>query len=360
MPKLPKFRVIRETEGMPMIVPVVARGLIAVVTLCCACLLQASAQTASDFYKGKTLRIIVGSSTGGGFSMYSMLLSSHYGKFIPGNPAIVVEHMPGAGGINSINFLANAAPQDGTVIAVAMPNFFVTPFVEPKEAMFDPAQFSFVGRISDFGRVLAAWHTSEVRTIEDLKNKESILAAGGRRSTTSIQPMMINEMLGAKMKIIQGYAGSGPTAIALERGEVQVTTIAWSTLQSLHKEWMRSGKINVIAGLDFSVVPIPGVPRIRDLIRDANQLALWDFVALPSEFGTAFLASPKVAKDRLQVLRDAFDATLASPDFLADAAKRGLDVNPQKGAELNELFVKSGKPTPEMVEKLSYIMGVKQ
>jgi tripartite-type tricarboxylate transporter receptor subunit TctC len=335
-------------------------GAITLATLVYACLTPASAQPAAEFYKGKTLRIIVGSSTGGGFSMYSLLLSSHFGKFIPGNPAVVVEHMPGAGGINSVNYLANAAPQDGTLIAVAMPNFFVTPFVEPKEALFEPAKFSFVGRISDFGRVLAAWHTSGIRTMDDLKSKESILAAGGRRSTTSIQPMMMNEMLGAKMKIIQGYAGSGPTAIALERGEVQVTTIAWSTLQSLHKEWMRDSKINVIAGLDFSNVPIPGVPRVRDLISDKDQLALWDFVALPSEFGTAYLVSPRVPKDRLQVLREAFDATMASPEFQADAAKRVLDVNPQKGAELDALFAKSGRPTPEMVEKLSYIMGVKQ
>jgi tripartite-type tricarboxylate transporter receptor subunit TctC len=318
----------------------------------------ATAQPASDFYKGKTLRIIVGSSAGGGFSLYSMLLSSHYGKFIPGNPAVVVEHLPGAGGVNSINFVANAAPQDGTVIAVAMPNFFVTPFVEPREALFDPTKFSFVGRMSDFGRVLAAWHTSGAKTIDDLKAKETILAAGGRRSTTSMQPMMMNEFFGTKMKIIQGYAGTGPTAIALERGEVQVTTIALSTLQSMHRDWTRDGKINIIAGLDFTKVP--GVPRVRDLIKDEKQLALWDFVALPSEFGTAYLVSPNVPKDRLKVLRDAFDATMASPEFQADAKKRALDINPQTGADLDALFAKSGRPTPEMVEKMAVIMGVKQ
>lgn len=328
------------------------------VCLCAGILSQAIAQPASDFYKGKTLRIIVGSSAGGGFSLYSMLLSSHYGKFIPGNPAVVVEHLPGAGGVNSINYLANAAPQDGTVIAVAMPNFFVTPFVEPKEALFDPMKFSFIGRMSDFGRVLAAWHTSGAKTLDDLKGKETILAAGGRRSTTSMQPMMINEFFNTKMKIIQGYAGTGPTAIALERGEVQVTTIALSTLQSLHRDWMRDGKINIIAGLDFTKVP--GVPRVRDLITDPAQLALWDFVALPSEFGTAYLASPNVPKDRLKILRDAFDATMASPEFQADAKKRALDINPQSGVDLDALFVKSGRPTPEMVEKMAVIMGVKQ
>ena len=343
-----------------MLARVVARSFAAIAVLLLASLTPAAAQSAADFYKNKTLRLVVGSSAGGGFSMYAMLLSAHYGKFIPGNPAVVVEHLPGAGGINSINFLANAAPQDGTVIAVAMPNFFVTPFVEPKEALFDPAKFPFVGRMSDFGRVLAAWGKSGIKTLADLEKTESILAAGGRRSTTSVQPMMMNEMLGTKMKVIQGYLGSGTQAIALERGEIQVLTVAWSTLQSLHKEWLDGGKVNIIAGLDFTPVPIPGVPRVRDLIKDPDQLALWDFVALPSEFGTAFLASPKVPADRLQVLRDAFDATLASPEFLADAAKRGLDINPQKGVELDALFVKSGRPTPEMVEKLSYIMGVKQ
>lgn len=323
-------------------------------------LTPSAAQPAEDFYKGKTLRIIVGSSAGGGFSMYSMLLSAHLGRHIPGNPAVILMHMPGAGGINSINFVANAAQQDGTVIAVAMPNFFVTPFVEPKEALFDPMKFPFIGRISDFGRVLAAWHTSKVSTMDDIRNKETILAAGGRRSTTSVQPMLINEMLGGKMKIIQGYAGSGPTAIALERGEVQLTTIAWSTLKGLHPEWLNKGKIKIIAGLDFNNVPIPGVPRIRDLITDPKEKALWDFVALPSEFGTAYLASPKVPPERIKILRAAFDATVASPEFKEDAGKRALDISPRTGTELDALFAKSGRPSPEMVERLSRVMGVKQ
>ena len=153
----------------------------------------APVQAQSDFYRGKTVRIVVGSDAGGGFSTYSLLLSAHLGKHIPGNPAVTIEHRPGAGGVNAIDYLANAAPKDGTVIAVAMPNFFVTPFVEPRAAKFNPAEFRFLGRMSDFGRVLVSWHTSGVKTIDDLKAKETILGASSRRSTTSIQPVLINE-----------------------------------------------------------------------------------------------------------------------------------------------------------------------
>src|ERR1700754_4476750 len=131
----------------------------------------------SDFYRGKQLKIVVGSEAGGGFSTYSLLLSTYLGKNIPGNPSVSIQHLPGSGGVNAIDYLANAAPKDGTVIAVAMPNFFITPFVEPNAAKFNPAQFRFLGRMSDFGRGLVSWHTSGVRTIDDLKAKETFVGA---------------------------------------------------------------------------------------------------------------------------------------------------------------------------------------
>jgi tripartite-type tricarboxylate transporter receptor subunit TctC len=137
-----------------------------------------------DFYRGKQLKIIVGSEAGGGFSSYSLLLSAYLGKNIPGNPAVSIQHLPGSGGVNAIDYLANAAPKDGTVIAVAMPNFFVTPFVEPSAVKFNPAQFRFLGRMSDFGRVLVSWHATGVKTIDDLKAKETFAGASARRSTT--------------------------------------------------------------------------------------------------------------------------------------------------------------------------------
>jgi tripartite-type tricarboxylate transporter receptor subunit TctC len=316
----------------------------------------APVQAQTDFYRGKTLRIVVGSDAGGGFSTYSLLLSAHLGRHIPGNPAVTIEHRPGAGGVNAIDYLANAAPKDGTVIAVAMPNFFVTPFVEPRAAKFNPAEFRFLGRMSDFGRALVAWHTSGAKTIDDLKAKETILAASSRRSTTSIQPILINESLGTKMKVITGFTGSGPTAVALERGEVQVSTIAYSTLQSLHPHWLRDNKINIIAGLDFA--EIPGVRRVRDLIDDPQKKAMWDFVALPAEFGTAFVAAPGVPDERLRILRQAFDATMKSDEMIADAKKRALDINPKPGEPLDQLFAQAGTPTPEIIKHVARIMGV--
>lgn len=316
----------------------------------------ASVQAQTDFYRGKTLRIVVGSDAGGGFSVYSLLLSAHLGKHIPGNPTVTIEHRPGSGGVNAIDYLANAAPKDGTVIAVAMPNFFVTPFVEPRAAKFNPAEFRFIGRMSDFGRVLASWHTSGTKTIDDLKAKETILGASARRSTTSIQPLLVNEFLGTKMKVITGFMGSGPTAVALERGEVQVTTIAYSTLQSLHPQWLRDKKVNIIAGLDFT--DIPGVPKVRDLIDDPRKKATWDFVALAAEFGTAYVAAPGVPEERLRILRQAFDATMKSDELIADAKKRVLGINPKSGDELDQLFAKMGSPTPEITKHVARIMGI--
>lgn len=316
----------------------------------------ASVQAQPDFYRGKTIRIVVGSEVGGGFSTYSLLLSAHLGKHVPGNPSVTIEHRPGSGGVNAIDYLANAAPKDGSVIAIAMPNFFVTPFVEPRAAKFNPAEFRFVGRMSDFGRVLVSWHTSGAKTIDDLKTKETILAASARRSTTSIQPVLINEFLGTKMKVITGFMGAGPTAVALERGEVQVATIAYSTLQSLHPQWLRDKKVNIIAGLDFT--DIPGVTKVRDLIADPQKKATWDFVAIAAEFGTAFVAAPGVPEERLRILRQAFDATMTSDAMIADAKKRALGINPKSGAELDRLFAQAGSPTPEIIKHVARIMGI--
>ena len=310
----------------------------------------------SDFYRGKQLKIVVGSEAGGGFSSYSLLLSAYFGKNIPGNPTVSIQHRPGSGGVNAIDYLANAAPKDGTVIAVAMPNFFVTPFVEPSAVKFNPAQFRFLGRMSDFGRVLVSWHATGVKTIDDLKAKETFAGASARRSTTSIQPILLNEILGTRMKVITGFMGSGPTAVALERGEVQVTTIAYSTLVSLHPDWLRDKKVNIIAGLDFT--DVPGVAKVRDMIADPQKKAMWDFIALGSEFGTSFLAAPDVPEERLRILRQAFDATMRSDEMIADAKKRNLDIHPKSGEELDKLFAAAGSPAPETIKHVARIMGV--
>jgi hypothetical protein len=144
--------------------------------------------------------------------------------------------------------------------------------------------------------------------------------------------------------------------VALERGEVHVTTIAYSTLQSLHPHWLRDKKVNIIAGLDFA--EIPGVTRVRDMIDDPQKKAMWDFVALAAEFGTAFVAAPGVPDERLRIQRQAFDATMKSDEMIADAKKRALDINPKSGDALDQLFAQAGSPTPEIIKQVARIMGV--
>lgn len=319
-----------------------------------------AAQSAGEFYARKNIRFLVGTAAGGGFSTYAMLLAPHLGKHIPGNPSVTIEHMPGAGGINSLNYLANAAPRDGTAIAIAMPNFFVTPWTEPNATKFDPLEFRFLGRMSDFGRVLAVWSKTGIRSVDELKSRSVSIGASSRRSTTSVGPVLMNEILGTKLKIVTGYTGTGPTMIAIERGEVDGTTVAWATLSSLKADWLRDRVITVLASMDFTQTPLPGVPRVRDLIKDEKDRALWDFVALPSEFGTAVLVAPGVPSERLATLRKAFDAAVQSAEFKKEAQARKLDLNPKSGDELDKLFIQYGKPTPEIADRVARVMGVKQ
>jgi tripartite-type tricarboxylate transporter receptor subunit TctC len=196
-----------------------------------------------------------------------------------------------------------------------------------------------------------------VRTIDDLKKKTLTVGASSKRSTTSVAPTLINELLGTKMKVVTGYRGTGPTLVAMERSEVDATTVASATLVGTRGHWLRDRKIVVLAGLDFAEVP--GAPRIRDLIKDDRQRALWDFVALPALFGTASLVAPGVPADRLAALRQGFNATVKDPAFLADGKRRNLAVNPQTGEELDALHAKHGSPTPEIVAHVARVMGVK-
>jgi tripartite-type tricarboxylate transporter receptor subunit TctC len=212
--------------------------------------------------------------------------------------------------------------------------------------------------MSDFGRVLVVWHATGVKSIDDLKKAELPLGASSRRSTTSIAPMLMNELLGTKFKIVTGYTGTGPTMIALERGEVAATTIAWATVTSLHGDLLRDRKLLVLGGLDLAQVPLPGVPRIRDLIKDDKQRALWDFVALAAEFGTSAVAAPGVPDDKVKILRTAFLAAAQSPEFAAEAKRRKLDINPKSGDELDTLFRQHGSPGPEIVAHVARLMGV--
>lgn len=319
--------------------------------------LAASAQDA-PFYKGKTIRFLVGTAAGGGFSTYALLLASHLQRHIPGNPNITVEHKPGAGGIVSLNFIATAGAKDGTAMAIVMPNFYVTPFVDPKSVRFDPREFRFIGRMSDFGRVLVAWHETGARSIEDLKSKQVIVGASSRRSTTYVGPALLNDFLDTKMKIVTGYRGTGPTLIALEKGEVGATTVAWSTLVSLRPQWLKDGKIRVLGGMDSIPVPMKGVPSLRDLIKDPKQKAVFDFIHLAATFGTAVAFPPGVPADRVKELRAAFDATVRDPKFLEEARKRNMPINPMSGAALDKLFADSGIPTDETAAYAAKVMGI--
>ncbi|MGE3245182.1 MAG: Bug family tripartite tricarboxylate transporter substrate binding protein [Beijerinckiaceae bacterium] len=319
----------------------------------------AFAQSGSaPFYQGKKIRFMVGTAAGGGFSNYALLLATHMPRHIPGTPNMVVEHMPGAGGINSLNFVASAGAKDGTVMAIMMPNFYVTPFTEPKAVRFDPAKFRFVGRMGDFGRVLVTWHSTGVRSVDDLKKKEVIVGASSRRSTTYTGPEAMNQLLGTKMKMVTGYRGTGPTLIALEKGEVGATTVAWSTLTGLRPQWLAEKKVHVIAGMDRIPVPIKGVPSARDLIKDPAKQAIMDFIGLAAEFGTAVGVAPGVPAERTAILRAAFDATMKDKAFLAEAKKRDMPINPMSGAALDKMFAESGNPSKETIAVVSRMMGI--
>src|SRR5262245_57517919 len=223
----------------------------------------ALAQTPEDFYKGKTLNLIIPNAPGGSFDLYARLAAAHLGRFIPGNPSIVPQNMPGAAGMQAANYLTGVAPKDGTVLGVLVPNITLAQILGVQSIAYDTRKFNWIGRIIATTATLFTWHTSGTKTLADLKSRETLVASTGPLSQAEINSTMLNGVVGTRFKLIRGYRGSGEAALAVERGEADGTLMPWEFLKSAHADWVRDGKISIVTR--FVRRPIPERPDVRSV-----------------------------------------------------------------------------------------------
>ena len=312
---------------------------------------DARAQSPAEFYKGKTINIIVGFGAGGGYDLYARLVSRFIGEHMPGKPSVIVQNMDGAGSVRAANFVYASAPKDGTVIAAVNQNMPMYQLLGGKAAQFDAAKMVWLGTMGGSNGLLYTWHTSKVKTIEDAKVTPVTLGGTGTNSDSHIFPTLINNMLGTKFRVINGYAGgSKEVHLALERGEVEGRGgNSWSSLISSNRDWVDQKKLNFLVQIGFEPEPeLKHVPMLQSFMKTEGERQIVDLVSLPTVLGYAQWVAPEVPADRVAALRAAYEATMKDPDFLAEARKLGVTLRPDGGAAV-EALVKRVANTPRPI-----------
>src|ERR1700704_937909 len=306
------------------------RGSILAVALALPAFLPASADAQEPYYKGRTIAMIVASNAAGGYDTYGRLLVRHLGKHIAGNPAFVVQNMPGAGGIRGANHLSNVAARDGTVIGIFDQAMFLDQLLGVPGLRGDMRKFNWIGRLVGNSAVLFAWHTARVKTIEDAFSTELIVAAPG--SSSRLNWTALNALTGTKLKLLTGYEGPGSAKIAMERGEVEAISQPWGVLRAENPEWLSEHKVNLLLQTGLEKNPgLPALPRMVDLAKNDEDRRVLEIFASPSLVGRSFAAPPGVPKERVEELRAAFMAVVKDPEFLTEVAKLNFDLDPLSG-----------------------------
>ena len=310
----------------------------------------AIADDIADFYKGKVITMVISSSAGGGYDTLGRTISRHLGNFIPGNPTVVVQNMPGAGGIVATNYLYNIAAKDGTVIGGVQSNTPFEPLNGTEEAQYDPAKFNWLGSPSVETAMLAVWNTSPIQTLEDAKTQNVTVGTTGANSTPSFYARILNATVGTKLETINGFKGQNEAFLAMERGEVQGTpSLFYSSLVATRPDWLANGSIRML--LQYGpekVEALKDVPFADDIVTDPEALALMKVAFASLSFGRPYLTPPDVPADRVAALQKGFEQMLTDPAFVEDAKNMGLDVEtPRTGAQLSETLKEAYATPPQ-------------
>ena len=304
----------------------------------------ASAQSVEDFYKGKTINLAIGFDAGGGYDIYGRLLSRHLGQHLPGHPAIVVQNMPGAGSQRTATWLYSVAPKDGTAIATFGRQMGITPLLTTG-ALFDGTKFTWLGSITNEVSTCVTWH--------DWLERPITLGGDGPGADPDVFALLYKNVFDAKIKLVSGYHGTTPILLAMERGEVDgLCGYSWSTIKSKNQQWLKEKTVNIIVQAALRKEPdLPDVPLALDLARNDEQRKIMKVVLTSQELARPFAAPPGIPEDRKAALISAFDRTMKDPEFLAEAKKMNLDVNPLGAKTIDELLAELYATPKPVLEK---------
>jgi tripartite-type tricarboxylate transporter receptor subunit TctC len=311
------------------------------------------ADPVSDFYKGKELRLIISSTVGGGYDIYARTIARHLGRHIPGNPTIVPQNMPGAGGIAAANHIYAVAPKDGTVFAAIQNTVPFEPFFENKAAVFDAAKLAWLGTPTTEVGMYIVWHASKVKSLRDAQTREFIAGGAGAASTPAFYGRIFNQILHLKARLVTGYPGQNEILLAVESGEVEaMPSPFWSSLKVQRPKWYAESMIHVL--FQYGAAPHPelkGVPFALDLLDNAADKVLLTAASASLALGRPYAAPPGVPADRLAALREAMMTTFNDAAFLADCERQHLEcLDRHTGIELENL-IKQAYAAPDDIKR---------
>ena len=317
----------------------------------------AQAQGVADFYRGKTVSLTIGVAAGGGNDFYARLIGRHLGRFIPGAPTVVVQNMPGAGGIRHLNYMYQAAPKDGTVIGATQHLTAFEPLFAGKDlkAAFDPLKFGWLGSPERFSAVALSWHTSPVKVAEDLLTHELVIGSEGLATGSSNDAYVLRNVLGFKFRAVLGYSGGANVDLAMERGELQGRSNAgYQGMKTRHPQWLTNHMINVLYQIGLRKNPdIPvDVPLVLDFAKTAADRAVLETKFASYELGYPYMVPPGTPADRKAALQAAFEAMLNDRTFRADAESQRLDVGPISAERIEAVLRRSFGAPRETVDRL--------
>jgi tripartite-type tricarboxylate transporter receptor subunit TctC len=319
--------------------------------------MPASAQ--GDFYKGKSIELIISTGAGAGHDHNARTVARFLGNHIPGNPAIVPKNMPGAGHIRAANYVFNQAPKDGTTIGTFIPIFVMAQILgRSKSIQFNPARFEWLMSTSSSNSTVYVWHTTGVKSLEDAMAKEVTMGGTGVGSYTVIYPTVMNSVLGTKFKIVMGYKSTTEIGLALERGEIQGRAgNNFNSLKVENGDWLKEDKINLLAQVGLERNPeFPKIPLLLDFAKTDEARRLLTFFSTDVVIGRPFVTSPGVPAERVATLRKAFESLMRDKAFLAEMKKSGLDVSPVTGDRLQKIVSDFIDTPAAIVEKAKAAM----
>ena len=321
----------------------------------------AAADPIEDFYKGKSITLTIGTEPGGGYDQYARTLARHIGRFIPGNPTVIPKNVPGADGIQAAHRLYNLAPRDGSEIGSFHRGIPVLPLIgQMKEIEFDAAKLGWIGSLNKEASLCMSWHTSRVKTFEDMLKHEFIVGvtAAGASLDTFEGPLM--NVFGAKLKVVAGYRGGQTIDLAMERGEIDGRCgVSWSSLVARGADWFKEGKINIIVQFGLQRHPdLKDVRLMQEIATKPDDKEALELLQVPTLIGRPFLAPPGVPAERLAALRAAFNAMIKDQGFLADAAKQRMEIQLVTGEEIQKVIAHAYGAEPQVLSRAKDLMKV--
>ena len=315
------------------------------------------ADPVEDFYKGRQVTVLVGFNTGGAYDHYARTVAKHMRKHIPGSPALIVKNMQGAGSVIAANYLYNRSPKDGSEIGLIAGTAALEPLFGVVPTQFEGQKFTWLGSANKEVGGCFAWHTSPIRTAQDLFDKEMITGTAG--TSSMMVPTMLNNVVGTRLKLVRGYKGTSALMLAMERGEVEgMCGMVWAALQTEHPDWIQQKLVRTVMQIGINKsTDMPDAPLVMDFAKDEEARQILRLLVGWTIMGRPFLAPPGIPEDRAKALRTAFDATMKDSEFLADAERARLEVSPI-GPEEIETYLRDVYAAPKpLIERANEILA---